>query len=491
MTAVRIISGNSLQAELTDDLAPVLRAIAAKLGPDGRAALYTLGARVRRATTGTEIARHFCADGTSEVLLREALVSADRDLGDGTARMAVMTGAALATGRRSVAAGVHPSRLIRSVDALRPEITRHFEAVTEDVDDNEGILAAAALPPDATDALHRALELAGSEGHVELSDQPEPGLRLDHVEGFSADMEPLLSGVLTHMDAVHVLVVNDILTDFKRLAPVIEGFAQSGKSLLIAARGLEGAAKQLLERNRQAGVLRVAAITPRDKGPRAAEILRDLAVATGAALVDDETGQTLDTLTPEHLGAAEAFRRSGDHVTFSAPAGDAAAIALRLQDIAHEIERNRYLALDREHAQRRYARLSGRWVELFIGPHRTEPDLRARMARALASVRSARTGGTLTGGGVGLTEIAARLEAERTSDPTDRAARALVGEALRATGRALRRNAGLEPLDGVLPADSVRDPARLSRDVLDLALSLALRILTLETAVLRTPHHSH
>jgi len=56
-------------------------------------------------------------------------------------------------------------------------------------------------------------------------------------------MEPLLSGVLTHMDAVHVLVVNDILTDFKRLAPVIEGFAQSGKSLLIAARGLEGAAK--------------------------------------------------------------------------------------------------------------------------------------------------------------------------------------------------------------------------------------------------------
>jgi len=490
MTAVRIISGNSLRAELADDLAPVLRAISAKLGPEGRAALYTLGPRVRRATTGTEIARHFCADGASEVLLRETLVSADRDLGDGTSRMAVMTGAALTAGRRSVAAGVHPSHLIRSVDALRPEMARHFEAVTRDTGNLDGILAAAALPADETDALRRALDLAGAEGYVELSDQQEPGLRLDHVEGFSADMEPLLSGVLTHMDAVHVLVVNDILTDFKRLAPVIEGFAQSGKSLLIAARGLEGAAKQLLERNRQAGVLRVAAITPRDQGPRAAEILRDLAVATGATLVDDETGQTLDTLAPENLGAAEAFRRSGDHVTFVAPAGDTAAIALRRRDIAQEVERNRYLALDREYAQRRHARLSGRWVELFIGPHRTELDLRARMARALASARSAQTGGTLTGAGVGLAEIAARLEAERPSDPTDRAARALVGAALRATGRALRRNAGLEPLDGVLPSDAVLDPARLSRDVLDLSLSLALRILTLETAVLRTPHHS-
>jgi chaperonin GroEL len=490
MTAVRIIRGDTLQAELRRDLAPVLRAISANLGPDGRAALYALGPRVRQAVTGADIARHFCGSGPSAVLLREALVSMDRDLGDGTSRMAVMTGAALKTGRKALAAGIHPSQLSRAVEGLRSEISLHFDAVTSQADNIAGVLAAA-LPGEMQAELIQALELAGLDGHVELSDQSELGLRVDHVEGFSANMEPLLSSVLTHMDHVNILVVNDIITDFRSLAPVIESFAHSKKSLLIAARGLEGTAKQLLERNREAQVLRVAAVTPRDQGLRAAEILRDLAVATGATIVDEETGQTLDTLTPSHLGTAATFRRNGDHVTFLFPTGDREKITARLRDIEHEIQRNRYLALDREHAQSRYARLSGRWVEMFVGVDHFKPNLRILMTRALASVRSARSAGTIKGAGVGLAEVAELLEAATSADPADRVARLIVAETLRATGSSLRHNAGLEALDGALPSKELFDPAQLSRDLLDLALSLALQILTLETAVLRTPDHSY
>ncbi len=483
MIAVRTKTGAALQQALADGLAPVLRAISGGLGPQGRAAVYAVGQDVRRAETGTEIARRFTGSGAAEVLLKEALVAAERDLGDGSSRLAVMAGAALHAGRKSLAAGIHPAQLHRAVKALGAELDGHFATLTNPDPRVQEVLRAAGLQASAAAELERALRLAGEGGHVELTATPEPGLRLDHVEGFSADMTPLLSGELGHMDHVHVLVANDIIVDFRRLAPVIEGFARSDKSLIIAARGIEGAAKQLLERNRQAGVLRVAALTPRDAGPRAVEILKDLACATGAMLVDDETGQSLETLTPAHLGSAATFRRSGTRVTFVKPAGAPEDVAARLKDVEHDIGRHRYLALDREHAQRRHARLSGKWVELLVGPDRTDPARVDRMSRALAAVRSAQSGGTIAGAGAGLAEVAALIEPEQSADPAERAARRLVAQALRAPGRCLRRNAGLEALDGILPHEGLADPARLSRDLYDISLSLALQLLSLEAAV--------
>jgi len=485
MSAIRTLSGNAMRLGVIRALAPAMRAIALSLGPNGRAALYSVGAGARRAVSGTDIARRFTGDTPPETLFREAMVAADRDLGDGTARLAVMAEAALRGGLRMIAAGTHPSRLIRDVESLREELDAHFAAVTRVEEDRDGLLRAASLTAPAEDRLREALGIAGPEGHVELTRVSGRGLRLEHAEGFTVEMEPLLSGVLGHMDQVHLLVANDIISDFRRLAPVIEGFARSNKTLVIAARGLEGAARQLLERNRTAGVLRVAAMTPGDKGPRAAEILRDLACASGAALVSEETGQALETLTPAMLGSASSLRRSGARVVLTRPGGRPEDIAMRLKEIEGEILRHRYLALDREHAQRRLARLSGRWVEILVGEDRSQPDLFASLGRALASARSARAGGTIAGAGSGLADVAALIEGGASHSAGTTAARYVIAEALRAPGRCLRRNAGLEALDGTLPCDGLADPARLSRDALDTALSFALQLVSLETAILR------
>lgn len=485
MNAIRTLSGDALRKSVLAQLAPAMQAIALSLGPNGRAALYSVGSGARRATSGTDIARRFTGNAAPEALFREAMVAAERDLGDGTARLAVMVEAAYRAGLRMIAAGAHPTQLIRDVAALRDEIDMHFAAVTRVDADCEAVLRAAGLDASTQRHLHEALRLAGPDGHVELTRTTDRELRLEHIEGFTADMEPLLSGEMGHMDRVYLLVANDIISDFRRLAPVIEGFARSDKALVIAARGLEGSARQLLERNRKAGVLRIVAITPADKGPRAAEILRDLACATGAGMVSEETGQTLETLTPEMLGFAESFRRSGRRITLTKPGGDLVAVAMRLNEIEAEIQRNRYLALDREHAQRRHARISGRWVELLVGENPGNPDLFGELSRALASVRSARMSGSIDGAGAGLSAVAELLESGNRGGRLVTAARQVVIEALRASGRHLRRNAGLEALDGTLPADGLQDPARLSRDALDTALSLALQLLSLETAVLR------
>lgn len=485
MNVTCTLSGHALRLDLIRALAPTMRAIACSLGPNGRAGLYSVGGGARRAVNGTDIARRFAGDSPPERLFREAMVAAERDLGDGTARLAVMAEAALRTGIRMIVAGIHPSLLIHEVNSLRAELDMHFAAVTR-VDENLiGVLRAASMSELAEARLREALLISGSDGHIELTQVSERGLRLEDVEGFTVEMEPLLSGVLGHMDQIHLLVANDIISDFHSLAPVIEGFARSNKALVIAARGLEGPAREFLERNRTAGILRVAAMTPTDKGPRAADILQDLACATGASMVSEETGQTLAKLSPGMLGSAKSFHRTRTRVVLTQPGGRPEEVAMRLKEIEGDIQRHRFLALDREHAQRRHARMSGRWVEIFVGEDRSDPDLFGQLGRALASARSAQVSGIIDGAGFGHASVAARIEDNSSGSGSETAARNVVAAALRAPGRCLRRNAGLEVLDGILPLDGLADPARLSRDALDIALSFALQLVSLETAILR------
>lgn len=487
MSAVPTLDGARLRLQVRHNLEPTIRAAAASIGPEGRRLLYAVGNATRHSSSGVDIVRRLTGGRAEEIMLREAVVAAERDLKDGTARLVVMVGAALDAGYRAVAAGEHPTHLIRIIDALAAELDADFAAVTSPDADTEALLRAADIPDTAARAVEKALAEAGPEGRVELAERTEPGLAVQSCVGFTADMEPLLSGTLGHLDRVFLLVANDVISDFRRLAPVIEGFAESNKTLVIVARGVEGAARQLLERNRAAGVLRVSALRPKDQGPRAAQILTDLAIATGAALVAEETGLSLDTFKPHMLGRAESLRRHGDRITLAGPAGDADRKTQRLREIEGEIVRHRYLELDRVHAERRHARLRGRWVELQVGSDPLQPDLAGRVKRALGSVQSAREGGQIDGAGLGLSAVASRIAARGPATATERAARAIVCRALRAPAYALARNAGraeqMAHWQASLPP--LADPARLSRSVLDMALSLALQFLSLEVAVQR------
>lgn len=488
MSVMRVLAGPPLRADVVAALAPALRAAMAGLGPEGRRALYSTGGRVRIAQTGTEVIRHFTGGSAAETVLREAFVSAEQDLGDGAARLAAMVQAALQAGHRAITAGIHPTALGRAASAFAPDLDREFAALTRPLDDLAPLLAATGLPAAAQAALARAVAAAGPEGEIELIDSTAPGFVCTPMRGFSAGIEPLLGPLPERMERVFVLVANDVITDFARLVPVIEGFAKTDKSLVIAARGLEGPARALLARNAAADVLRIAAITPAEKGPHAAEILRDLAAATGAALVGEDSGLGLDRLTPAGLGRAATLRIAEGRITLAEPAGDPADVALRLREIEAEIARARHLALDRERAQRRHARLRGAWAELSIGPDRTRPELMSGMVRAKTALRVARAGGTIPGAGLGLSAVAAALAAAGGRDDTaTRAARHLTCEALRAPERQLRRNAGAElhAADWATALPPLADPAPLSRRLAGIAVSLALHLLAFEVAVLR------
>ncbi|MCB6179944.1 hypothetical protein LHP98_17630 [Rhodobacter sp. Har01] len=479
---MRATGGAALQREMAEAIAPAVRAIAASLGPEGRHVMFAVGNRVEVAHSGSDIARQICSDHFAARLFKETLVEAEREFGDGTARLAVMAGAALTEGRRALASGLAPARLLDALLALRPALDAAFAAEATAAEDLFAVALSAGAPADLAQLIVEADRAVGDDGLVEVAEgrEDEPALSLH--DGFSFQSKAVGAGNLTAMDDVHLIVANERLDDFRSLTPVVEGFARSGKGLVVVARAIEGQALQLIERNRREGVLRVAALVPEDTGPRAAEILEDLAVATGAVLVSDHTGVRIESLKPAMLGRAQSFRREGQVIRLGGTSGDAGQIALRLAGIAAEVEARKYLPLDREHAARRHARLAGRWAELRIAGSPAATTSVAAARRSIAALRSARANGVIEGAGKGLDRIALRLEHPPASDPAKAAALAVLTAALRAPGLCLRRNAGA---DGPLTACATADPAALSRNLLDVALSLACQLVGLHGAVLR------
>lgn len=481
---MRTLAEQPLQEDIVEAIAPALRAIAASIGPEGRHVIYCNGGRVQAARTGSEIARRICSDHFAGRLLKEALVDAERQFGDGTARLAVMAGAALAEGRRAGEAAIETDRLVEALALLRPKLNAAFAEETRGCDTGAGLVAAAGVDATLAGLILEADAAAGPGGLVEVTEALESAVTA--VDGFSFEARHVGAGALAAMDDVHVIVANEMLTDFRTLVPVIEGFADRGKALLVVARGIEGEALQLLERNRKAGVVKTAALVPGDAGPRAVEILEDLAAASGATMICAQAGTSIEALKPAMLGRAAKFRFERGRVHLAGAEGAPERIAMRIALAEAEIRAKRYLPLDREHAERRRARLAGRWVELAVARGFESAVQMESARRALVALRAARTEGVIAGGGRGLENIADRLRSEAAHDAAARAAAAMVDAALRAPGRCLRRNASEAPSQarGAMPA-SVADPARLSRDVLDVALSLAVRLAGIGGAVLR------
>ncbi|MDB5526647.1 MAG: chaperonin GroL [Rhizobium sp.] len=496
----RIVIGSATHQVLLGSLAPMIRAIGSSLGPNGRVALFDIGGRVGRASSGVAIARETHGaeglQGIAQKILTETLVSADRDLGDGTARLALTAEAAFRAGVGYVSSGISATKLAEALAPVREDVARMIASHQCDVGSLEDLAIGAGVDRDYAEALTSAFEQVGSSGVIEIASSPNSGISTEIASGFLFEGAVIGSvvpaGQVLSLESVHVIAADDIISDFGALAPVIDGFAAKGKSLLIVARDVTGPALVALERNRKAGILSVAVMKPADAGPRAAQIIEDLALATGAALVAERSGLPLSALKPHMLGRAASLRLAGGRAELRGLSGSPADVVARARAIEGDIRKYQYLSLDREHAERRRARLLGRWAEIRVGGSTDyETDMLVATGRnALACLRSASQFGAICGGGNALRHVAEEIAARGGND-TEIAAGRVAAEGLRAIERQLYRNAGRDPMSvdlrerRDLPGRLVRDPLRLTQILVDQAFSIAGLLLRVDAAVVR------
>ncbi|QNJ96478.1 chaperonin GroEL (plasmid) [Mycolicibacterium fluoranthenivorans] len=453
-------------------------------------------------------------------LVKEVAKQTDDVAGDGTTTATVLAQAMVHEGLRNIAAGANPMVIRRGIAAGLVSVIRAINDAARPIESTEQIAATATISsgdPAIGTIVAAALDEVGVHGIITAEASDAIGLTLELVEGlrfekgylspyFVTDFERLE----TVLDNPYILFVSSVISSVRQLMPIVEKVMKSGRPLVIVAEDVTDDALATLVVNNVRGTFTSVAVKSPGFGDRRELMLRDMAVVTGGQVISEAIGVSLETASLDLLGSARRVLITKHDTAIIGGAGDAAAVAGRVQEITTAIEESTD-DYDTDKLRERLAMLSGAAAVIRIGAA-TEIELKERKHRLEDAVRNARAAaqeGVVAGGGVALLQASATAF-DRLDLAGDHATGAnVLRVALDAPLKQIAINAGLEggvvvekvrhlPTGhglnaatgqyGDMIAAGIMDPLKVTRLALENAASIAAIFLTVEVLVADKPH---
>ena len=289
------------------------------------------------------------------------------------------------------------------------------------------------------------------------------------------------------------------IPNVRRIQSILEYAIKENRSILLIAE-LESQPTAALAMNKVRGNIKVNVISPPSFGLKRKDILDDIALLTGAKVVSEELGDSLDLIGPEVLGSAEkAFSdMEGTTLTFSDQPEE---LQERVDYLRETLESEDQLPLIR-HLEQRLSLLTGGVAIINVGAD-TEVELKEKQDRvddAVQAVKAAKKEGILPGGGSALYWISNNFSCVGS-------AAVLTGweilqEALKAPLKKIIGNGGLVVADPVLDTlkwgqgldvtdgkvkdmrkAGIIDPVLVTKSALKNAVSVATTILSTDAVI--------
>ena len=465
-------------------------------------------------------------------MLREVASKTKDDAGDGSTTATVLAQAILREGLKTVAAGANRMALKRGIDkgverAIQ-EIKKAAKPVTEDMIAQVGSIAA-----NGDDTIGKliaeAMQKVGKDGVITVEDSRTIETALEVVEGMQFDRGYLSPYFVTNPETMDVKLENPLIllsekkiSSMRDLLPILEEVAKLGRSILIIAEDVQGEALATLVVNRLRGTLSVGAVKAPGFGDRRKDILEDIAILTGAKVINEELGIELKSIMLEELGSAMKVMIDNETTTIVGGGGDHNALQARVKTLKAQIE-TATSDYDREKLQERMAKLVSGIAIIRVGAS-TETELKEKKARvedAMHATRAAVEEGIVPGGGVVLIRAAMALnnfkvfetdeDGKACRDEDEQIGVNIVKRALEEPLRQIVTNAGKESALIIerlrseengnvgynviteefedLVAARVIDPAKVTRTALQNASSIAGLMLTTEVLISEMRDH--
>ena len=449
-------------------------------------------------------------------LIKSAAQKLNKVAGDGTTTVTVLTYNILNEANKLIAAGVNPMELRKGIEQAGHEIVQKINQTAEKIAGDDKKVAEVATisagDPEIGKLIADVISKIGKDGIVTV--EAGQGLEMEQeiVEGFSYDKgysSPFFVTDVNRQEAIFdkplIFLTDKKISSSSEILPVLEKVAQSGhKDLVIIAEEVSGEALSLLVLNKLKGVFNSLVLKAPAFGDRRKEILEDIAVLTGATVISEDKGMKLEDAEISALGSAKKIIATKDNSTIISGAGKQSAVSDRIELIKSQanLATSDY---DREQYEKRAAALSGKVAVIKVGgATETEIDEKKyRVDDAVAATKAALEEGIVTGGGVTLVNLADQLEEK------DAGAK-IVKNALKTPLLHILENAGLnaqallaavenakpgqginvmEPEKGLqdLKKAGVIDPARVTREAVQNAISIAATAITMGALIVEIP----
>ncbi len=451
-------------------------------------------------------------------LVREVAVKTNDVAGDGTTTATLLADVIVSDGLKNVTAGSDALAIRRGIERATEAVVEKIKKDSQTVSTKEQIANVGTISAgdaEIGEKIAEAMSAVGKDGAISVEESQTFGLEMDIVEGMQYDrgyISPYMATDMEKMEAVlkdpYIMLTDQKVSNVQDIIPLLEEIMRSGRPLFLVAEDVDGEALATLLLNRLRGTLNVVAIKAPGFGDRRKRILEDIAVVTGAQVIDKDFGMTLADATIEMLGTAKTVKVDKDNSLIVDGAGDKAGIDARIGQIKAEIERTES-DFDREKLQERLSKLSGGVAVLKVGAA-TESELKEKKSRiedALQATRAAVEEGIVAGGGVALINAIGALD-EIEADADEQIGIDIIRRALEAPLRAIAENAGYEgsvEVAEVKKAEAgvgrdyktgewgsmiemgVNDPVKVTRTALQSAASVASLILITEATINEIP----
>jgi len=522
--AKEIFFSDKARTGLFEGVTKLADAVKVTMGPRGRNVLIQKSYGAPHITKdGVSVAREIELEDTLEnmgaQLVKEVASKTADEAGDGTTTATVLAHAIFKEGLRNITAGANPIEVKRGMDKASAAIIEELKKISKAVKDKKEIAQVATISANSDavigDLIAEAMDKVGKDGVITVEEAKGINDELEVVEGMQFDRGYISPYFVTNpekmtceLESPIILLTDGKVTSLKDLVPLLEQVQQSGRPLLIIADDIEGEALSTLVLNKLKGVLNITAVKAPGFGDRKKEMLKDIAILTGATLITEELGLTLEKTTLEDLGQASRVVIDKDNTVIVDGKGDKNAVENRINEIRTQIETTSS-EYDKEKLQERLAKLSGGVAVIKVGAA-TETEMKEKKDRvddALSATKAAVDEGIVIGGGAALIKASQAVNLDLKEDEAVGAA--IILRAMFAPMKQIAENAGF---DAGVVADKIAnstdanlgfnaangeyvdmfeagiiDPLKVERVALQNATSVASLLLTTEATVSDIP----
>jgi chaperonin GroEL len=434
-------------------------------------------------------------------LLKEAARKTVREAGDGTTTATVLAHSIL---KQAYLTDDNNTRKIKEgINSATNKVVEYLEGIAREVDDdmlNQIATISTNNDPDLGKLVGDAFRMVGLTGIVMMETSADPECSLKLVEGVQCSMGLTNTHFITNpksktaeLEHPLILLMESPVESIRQIQPVLEYVIKNNKPLLIIG-DLDPVVLTNLAMNRSRGNIKINVINAPTFGINRKETLDDLALLTGATVINEDLGDDLDLIQPEHLGTC--LRSITNHeetiLQVGEPSEDVLAIIKDIEVALTENNTN-YEVIKLE---KRLARLTAKIATVKVGAN-SEIELKEKADRiedAICATKAAIKEGIVPGGGIALLNASYSVEPESVGEE-------ILLNSIRAPFNTILENAGISDIPDDIIAkegyglnvvtgksvsmikEGIIDPLLVTKCALRNAASVAVTILSTDCVI--------
>ena len=498
--------GDNAKLKIIAGVEKLAKAVKSTLGASGKCVIYEDG-RGKPVVTkdGVTVAQSVVlfdpVENIGATLIKEAAQNTVKEAGDGTTTATVLAEALIKEVNKTNY-NEHTTReikegIISGLEKINKYLEKTAIAVTGDMLSN---VSAISCNNDVAlgEIIAEAYEKVGKDGVVLMETSDTEDTYVELVDGVQIDCGLTSPHWVTNtekhkaeLEDPYILIVSSEIPNIRKIQKILEHVIKKGKALLVVAPVAQSV-KAALMMNKVKGNIKVNIIDLPGFGPTKKDATEDLAILTGATVINEELGDDLDMITPEHLGEVE-YTTTDDRNTVITLGDITSKVKERIKEVKIKIkeEKNGFI---KKKLEQRLAMLSGSVgiIKVGAGSKVELKEKRDRVEDAIYATKAALKEGIVSGGGVALLDASQKISPNGVGEE-------ILLEAIRAPFRVILENAGIEQVSArpnkgmginVITGESVDmiesgivDPVLVTKSALKNAVSVVSTIISADCVI--------